>query len=316
MSFCGPDQQPVASVVICAFRARPRIGRALGALREQDVDEPFEVIAVLSGEDECDTYLASEHPDVRVISSPTRLYPGRARNLGVRAARAPVIAFVPDDGVAAVGWLRARLRHHHRGAALVAGAISNGTPASIVGTAGYYVEYTASMPVLAVLERQPIPHTLSYARDVFERAGTFPELDVPGEDTLFNQRCLALGFEPVFEPAAVMDHLNPTRLREYLSHQAGHGRGLVRCVLSGVIEDPFQRGRGLPLLAWSTLVAYPLRRWLRTLPLARRAGWAHLERLALLTPLVLSGYFAGGWGSWRELREHESRRAGDGLGPS
>lgn len=314
MIFCSEAQRPAASVVICAFRARHRIDRALTALRTQDVDEPFEVITVVSGDDQCDRYLASAHPDVRVISSSTRLYPGRARNLGVRAARAPVIAFVPDDGVVASGWLRARLRHHRRGVPLVAGAISNGTPTNLVGTAGYYVEYTASMPVLAVLERQAVPHTLSYTRDVFELAGMFPELDVPGEDTLFNQRCMALRIQHVFEPAAVMDHLNPTRLRDYLSHQAEHGRGLARCVLTGVIADPFERHQGRHRLAASVLLVYPLRRWQRTLPLAKRGGRAHAARFLLLTPLILGGYFAGGWGSWREFRWREDARARSRLG--
>lgn len=313
MSFCSPAQQPAASVVICAFRARHRIDRALTALRKQEVDEPFEVIAIVSGDDQCDRHLANAHPDVRIISSPTRLYPGRARNLGVRAARAPVVAFVPDDGVVASGWLRARLRHHRRGVPLVAGAISNGTPSNIIGTAGYYVEYTASMPVLAVLERQVVPHTLSYTRDVFQRAGMFPELDVPGEDTLFNQRCMALKLQHVFEPAASMDHLNPTGLRNYLSHQAGHGRGLARCALTGVIEDPFERHRGRHRLAASALIGYPFRRWLRTLSLARRGGRAHVARFLLLTPLILGGYLAGGWGSWREFRLCDNERAGRRL---
>ena len=238
MTFCGPAEDPAASVVICAYLSRHRIDRALGALRNQDVDEPFEVIAVVSGDDGCESHLESAHPDVRIVSSRLRIFPGRARNLGINAARAPVIAFVPDDGVADSGWLRARLCHHRRGVPLVAGGISNGTPTSIVGTAGYYVEYTASMPVLAVLERQPVPHTLSYAHDVFDTAGMFPEIDVPGEDTLLNQRCVDLGISHVIEPAAAMGHLNPTRLRPYLSHQASHGRGLARCVMTGTIDGP------------------------------------------------------------------------------
>jgi len=305
MKFCGPAEDPVASVVICAYLSRHRIDRALGALRNQDVDEPFEVIAVVSGDDGCESHLASAHPDVRIVSSRLRIFPGRARNLGISAARAPVIAFVPDDGVADSGWLRARLCHHRRGVPLVAGGISNGTPMSIVGTAGYYVEYTASMPVLAVLERQPVPHTLSYAHDVFDTAGMFPEIDVPGEDTLLNQRCVDLGISHVFEPAAAMGHLNPTRLRPYLSHQASHGRGLARCVMTGTIADPFERRRGRRRLAISALVAYPLRRWVRTLSLARCGGRGHAIRFVLLTPLILAGYLAGGWGSWREFRRCE-----------
>lgn len=302
MKFCGPNDRAVASVVICAYQSRHRIGRAVAALRKQDLQEPFEVIAVISGTDGCDRFVRQAHPDIRIISSRARIVPGRARNLGIEAATTAVIAFVPDDGIAAPGWLRARVRHHQTGIPLVAGAISNGTPRSLVGSASYYVEYAASMPVRRVLERQPIPHTLSYSRQVFDRLGRFPELDVPGEDTLFNHRCVALELPCVFEPEAMVAHLNPIRFRSYLEHQVQHGRGLARCTMIGTIDGPFTRRPGHCRLAVSALVGYPIRRWLRTLPLVMRGGFGHTLRYLTLAPLVLAGYVAGGWGSWRELR--------------
>ena len=260
------------------------------------------MIAVISGDDGCDRFLAEAHPDVRTISSSSRIVPGRARNMGIRAAAAPVIAFVPDDGLVVPGWLRARVRHHRAGSPLVGGAISNGTPRSVIGTASYYVEYSASLPVRRVLERQAIPHTLSYDRRVFERIGWFPELDVPGEDTLFNHRCMMFGLGCVFEPEAVLAHLNPDRLMPYLEHQVKHGRGLARCTVIGSLDGPFSQHGGKVRLAWSALVRYPMRRWIRTLPCVTRGGVGHTLRFLALAPLVLAGYFAGGWGSWRELR--------------
>lgn len=288
--------------MICAYQSRRRIGRAIAALRAQDFDEPFEVIAVISGADGCDRFLAKVHPDVRTIRSSTRIVPGRARNMGIRVSTAAVVAFVPDDGLVAPCWLRARVRHHRAGSPLVGGAISNGTPRSVIGTAAYYVEYSASIPVRRVLEKQSIPHTLSYDRRVFERIGFFPELDVPGEDTLFNHRCMVVGLPCVFEPEAVLAHLNPERLMPYLKHQVQHGRGLARCTVIGSLEGPFSRHGGKARLGWSALVGYPLRRWIRTLPFVTRGGVGHTLRFLALAPIVLAGYFAGGWGSWRELR--------------
>jgi glycosyltransferase involved in cell wall biosynthesis len=287
-------------VVICAYESRWRIGRALAALRGQELGEPFEVIAVISGSDGCERFVANDHPDVRVIYSPERIVPGRARNLGVRSATGPFVAFVPDDGIAAPGWLCARLRHHRSGSELVAGAISNGTPRSLIGTAAYYVEYAASLPVQRVLERQSIPHTLSYAREVFDRVGWFPEIDVPGEDTLFNSRCVAAGLTCAFEPNAVVAHLNLDRLKPFLEHQAQHGRGLARCAQMG-LNGPFgNNDRGIRL-AVSALLSYPLRRWVQTMPLMVRSGLRHTVRFLTLTPIIVAGYFAGGWGSWLEL---------------
>lgn len=301
MRFCGAGDQPAASIVICAYQSLPRIGRAIAALRRQDLEEPFEVIAVISGNDGCDRFVSTTHPDVRVISAPTRIVPGRARNLGVEAAAADVVAFVPDDGVVAPGWLRARLQHHRAGIPLVGGAISNGTPRSAIGTACYYVEYAASMPVRRVLEKQSIPHTLSYKTEVFDVVGRFPELDVPGEDTVLNQRCVEAGLPYVFEPHAVLAHLNLTELRAFLEHQFQHGRGLARCTVVDSLNGPFTQGRGRRRLALLALVGYPLHRWFLTFGLVIRGGPRHTLRFLALTPLVLAGYLAGGRGAWREL---------------
>lgn len=294
------SDEPAASVIICGYRSLQRIDRALASLRQQDLEEPFEVIAVLSGNDGCDRHIRTAHSDVRVVSSKERLFPGRARNAGVRVASSPVLAFLPDDGYAASEWLRVRLKHHRAGYPLVGGAITNGTRRSIVGTACYYVEYAASIPVKKLLEKQPIPHTLSYSASVFEQLGWFPELDVPGEDTLFNRRCVLAGLPVAFEPRAAIAHDNLRRLTPYLEHQREHGRGLARCVRSGGLAGPFDLG-GPIVLAQSALLRYPLTRWGRTLGLLATSAPSQLFPYFLLTPWVLAGYLAGGLGSWEEL---------------
>lgn len=132
------NELPAIAVVICAYNSRARIGTALKSLESQDLTEHFEVIAVVSGDDGCASHLAREHPGVRVIESEEGLYPGAARNAGIAAACAPIIAFLPDDGVATPEWLRTRLVRHRAGYEIVAGAVSNATPKSVIGTAGYY----------------------------------------------------------------------------------------------------------------------------------------------------------------------------------
>jgi hypothetical protein len=82
---------------------------------------------------------------------------------------------------------------------------------------------------------------------------------------------------------------------------AYQSRGLARCTVLEPIDGPFAQNRGPLGLAISALGKYPMRRWLQTLPLVRRAGLWHTLLFIGLTPLVLAGYFAGGWGSWREL---------------
>lgn len=294
--------RPTCSVIICAYKSRRRIDTAIVSLRGQDLDEHFEVIAVVSGEDGTAGYLAARHPTVRVIHSTHRLYPGAARNAGVLASRGTFIVFLPDDCAADNSWLRLRVAKHRAGYPLVSGAISNATRYSPVGTACYYVEYAASMPVEGLLDKQPIPHTLSYHRDVFRRVGHFPEVEHTGEDTLFNARCLAQGLEVGYEPRACIGHINSTSFRAFVSHQSRHGRGLARCVYHHGLDGPYDTRRSMLLAAYPALVRYPMWRWRATLRLVAHAGPHHLARFLAVTPLVLTGYLAGGIGALRESR--------------
>lgn len=296
----GPHR-PACSVIICAYNSARRIDRALAALDAQDMDECYEVIAVVSGDDSTAERLACRHPSVRVIRSDERLYPGAARNAGIRASRGQIIAFVPDDGVADPRWLRLRLAKHCEGYPLVAGAISNATPRSIIGTAGYYVEYAGSMPVEGLLERQPIPHTVSYDRHVFEQIGGFPEIDHAGEDTVFNQRCIAAELRVGYEPHSQIGHINLTSFRAFLSHQRDHGRGLVRCIAEHDLDGPACRS-GSAQEAWWALASYPAWRWRATLSLVAHAGARDTVRFLALTPLIAAGYLAGGLGALGALR--------------
>lgn len=294
--------EPAWSAIICAYNSRHRIDAALTSLCAQDVDHAFEVIAVVSGDDGTAEYLTSHHPGVRVVRSKRRLHPGAARNAGIDASRGAYIAFLPDDGLADRKWLRLRAAKHDQGYPLVSGAISNATPRSLVGTAGYYVEYAASMPVDGLLEQQMIPHTLSYDRSVFARVGRFPEVDHPGEDTLLNAQCIRAGLAVAYEHRAHIGHINLTSWCAFLSHQARHGRGLVRCVATHGIEAPYRVGGGLWGTAYSALVRYPSWRWRATLRLVGHAGAGHIARFLLLTPIIVAGYLAGGLGAFRELR--------------
>ena len=297
----GSGPEVVASVIICGYRSGERIGAAIDSLRRQNIGQPFEVIAVISADKACERYLSTHHPDVRVLGFVERVPPGRARNLGIEASRGPFVAFIPDDGIAAPEWLRERAILHEAGANLVAGAIANGTPRSLIGTACYYVEYTASMPIIEVLRRQPIPHTLSYSRTIFDRVGFFPEPTTPGEDTVFNRRCLEAGLEVAFAPRAAIAHVNLTRFGDYLEHQRQHGRGLMDRILENQLEGPFALDGGL-IRREISFISYPLRRWRSTWRLIRIAGGAHAARFLICTPLVIAGYLSGVLGSWEALR--------------
>jgi glycosyltransferase involved in cell wall biosynthesis len=297
-----------ASVIVPAFNAREQIGDAISALERQTLDEPFEIIVVASGSDDTPTYLASQHPSVRVITSNKRLYPGRARNTGVHAARGAVIAFASADTRPAAQWLEERVRLHREGSDLVGGSILNGTPRNWIGTAGYLLEYSALLPVEDLLRRQGIPHALSFRRSVFDLVGDYPEDVLTGEDTIFNQRCLVAGLQLAFAPTAGLFHDNPTNLIEFLAHAANHGRGLAQCIerheLGAAIRPAHAKSRAGQVRGTSRYTALGVvAKYRRIAEFAPR--W--LPTLIVCTPPIVAALAATAWSCVDEIRALETR---------
>lgn len=314
MSTASVDR-PVFTVVIPAYNSRGRIVPTLRALAAQRIDEPWETVVVDSGERSCSEDVARELPRARVIRHPARLRVGAARNAGIRATAGEHVAFCPDDGLPAIDWLSARLRVHRQGFEAVGGSITNATPESAIGTAGYLLEYSALLPIEALLAEQDIPHALSFHHSVFDRAGGYQEDTLTGEDTLFNRRCLAVGVRVGFAPEAAIAHRNPTTLGTMLRHASSHGQGLRQCLdrhgLASAIGHRDQAAFGAVVRA---MVVYPCVGLLAKRRRLRRHDPSMLRRFDRLCPLIALGLLATGWGALRELFAVRSTRAAEAAG--
>ena len=295
------------TIIVCSYNARQVIENSLNSLGHQHTSDDYEVIVVDSGEDGTAGFVRAVFPEVRLVRSRRRLWPGAARNLGIRCSRAPFISFVPADGEASRQFVAARLDKHRHGYPLVGGTVTDGYPRSIVGRAAYQLEFSALQPSARLLARQAVPHALSYSRQVFDRLGLFPEDVRTGEDSVFNERCMAAGLRCAFEERAQVSHHNPRSLREFLLHEVEHGRGLASCTflhrhpsalgpLSGgparVIPNVFMR---YPTVTWANAVQHL---W----PDKRRC----LSYLGL-SPLIAAGLLATASGTWAEWRYQRRR---------
>jgi glycosyltransferase involved in cell wall biosynthesis len=308
---------PVISVVVLSYNARARIDVPLRALREQDLAEPYEVVVVDSGSDDCADHLRHVYPEVRVVRSERRLVPGEARNRGWRAARGRYVAFLADDCAPVPEWLRLRVAKHREGFPCVGGSIVNGTPRHPIGSAGYYLEYSALIPSAKILAEQTVPHSMSYERSLFERLGDFPEDTMTGEDTLFNSRCVKAGVPIGLQPHAQLAHRNLTGLRAYLRHQHAHGRGLLQCVeRHGLPSSTGPARQAVPLALWRMFLVYPTGRWWSALKrIARgRPEWA--TAYLALSPIVWAGLWATASGSWAEWRAQQRAASSSDAGTS
>lgn len=300
---------PMISVIVCSYNSRERIATALDSLAGQDTDEPYEVIVVDSGTDDAARFIAERYPDVRVVRSERRLFPGPARNHGVRAADGRYIAFVPDDGVVRPDWLRRRLAKHREGFDAVGGSITNATPHHPVGSAGYYLEYSALIPSAKVLSAQAIPHCLSYDRELFERLGQFPESTETGEDTMFNKRLAEAGVEVGYDPDIQLGHINLRRIGPYLRHQYEHGRGLMQCVEEfGLATGMGPPDQPLLLALYRMFALYPALRWWHALRRIGRGKPRWVPEYLLVAPITFAGLWATSVGAFAQRREARERR--------
>jgi cellulose synthase/poly-beta-1,6-N-acetylglucosamine synthase-like glycosyltransferase len=94
---------PVCSVIVCTKDRPDALDRCLAAVGQQDY-RPLDVIVVdNAGSDSATREIARRHGATYVFEPHRGL--SRARNRGVSASTADVVAFIDDDAVPAPGWL-------------------------------------------------------------------------------------------------------------------------------------------------------------------------------------------------------------------
>jgi glycosyltransferase involved in cell wall biosynthesis len=273
---------PPVAVIIPAWRAWSTLDRVLDSLESQ-LHPGDEAVLVESSADGRAAALRASRPWLNVIEMPTRTPPGAARNIGVEATNAPLVAFVDADAVPDPQWLDC-LRASLGASTAVGGCIRNGTPSSLTGTAGYLLEFSEWLPG----RRQPTPDTLASCsllirRTSYVTAGGMAADCWPGEDTLLTFPLGRRG-ELQFSAHSGVTHLNRTGLMTFLRHQVRLGRSFATVCQRSAFEPRWLGSR------WLAPLAAPA----RLISLSRRlSGQPELARQALMAaPLIVIGLCA------------------------
>jgi glycosyltransferase involved in cell wall biosynthesis len=218
---------PDATVVVCT-RDRPvQLEACLNSLAALGPSQ-FEILVVDNGSSDAVAHICRQH-GVACIREPI---PGltRARNLGARAARGQIVAYIDDDAIAEPGWLDALIEE-----------FADPAVAAVAGWTRYMkaLPGTLSMtPAEALEEPRPRPrrvfdrhdrdwfalacfggigdgNTMAFRRDRLTESVRFDErlgrgrLLESGDEHVAFMSLLSDGYRVVHAPAAVVRHPTP-----------------------------------------------------------------------------------------------------------
>ena len=266
---------PVVTVVIPTYGRPQRLGECLESLAGQSLRDAWEVVVVDDGSPTPAEGLEtafSRRLDLRVIRQ-ANAGPAAARNRGVAAARADLIAFTDDDCRPDPAWLTALVQAaRERPDALVGGNTFNGLPDEVFASASQLIidlvyEHFNADPDNAYFLAS---NNVLCKREHFLAVGGFDESfpRAGAEDRDFCDRWRMAGLPLVCEPAARVEHRHSQTLGTFVDVHARYGRGAYRYQAirrsrgSGTMRDDIAFHGTLPKRLWRRLRSdVPISRW-------------------------------------------------------
>ncbi len=202
---------PRISIIIPHLNTPELLVHSLRAVANQSIDHGFaEIIVVDNGSRFPLDHLAAAWPGVLFLREPTP-GPGPARNTGVAAASAPLLAFIDADVTALPGWLQAGLDALDAGPpGPIGGDVRIGVadPERLTGTEAFECVFAFRQRDYIKRKHYSGAGNMMLARAVFDVAGPFDGIDHP-EDRAFGERSHAAGMPTTYVPA--MCALHPPR---------------------------------------------------------------------------------------------------------
>ena len=190
-----PRRRQLVSVIIPVHNAAATLGQQLKALKEQEFDGSWEVVAVDNqSTDDSATVIRQyqqQMPQLRFVQATDKQTAAYARNVGARAAKGDVFLFCDADDVVAPGWLAAladALEQHD----FVAGTMD----VELLNESKVWRPEPCNWATRRNLGFLPFSGgaLMGLSREAFERVGGFNEEAPIGEDVELSWRLQLQGY--------------------------------------------------------------------------------------------------------------------------
>jgi hypothetical protein len=201
---------PALSVVLITPDSFDTIRRTVSCVVRQSVRDRIELVIVApTGADIIiDDELVAPLAGVQVVRLASLTPTGPARAAGIRAARAPIVAFGEEHCFPAAGWAEALLVAHDDAYIAVGPAMRNANPETIVSWADILIGYGPWLAPVERGEREFLPgHNTSYKRAVLLEYGDALDTLMEAE-TVLMWDLRRKGHRLLLEPAAQTAHTN------------------------------------------------------------------------------------------------------------
>lgn len=244
------------SIVVAAYNERGNLEDLIPSFVKYGITEKAEILVVDSGRDDTPRYF-TDKPFIKYIRSAKRLFPGEARNLGIKNATGDTIAFLDADTIVLEGWFEELLK-------------SAETHDIVAGDAPSLPGQKQRLPRVSIMiQGQDVTWptcNIFYKKKVLTTVGIFQVGMPSGEDVELNYRCVKAGFKIHYNPQMKVYHKHRSTWRGFIKQS--YRDGYVRAQLEYLIPEIKRKhkfgnltGRNLIRLGFGAL-GYARKRWL------------------------------------------------------
>ncbi len=276
-------QSPELSVVIPFYGNKDDLSRCLEGLRNQTCKQEFEIIIAESGNDTGLKELVNSSYNAKLISSSSLMYPGKARNSGVKNSKADIIAFIDADCVPVTGWLTEIYSSLKKDYDVVIGPVINLHPFHPVASVDNLFLFSDFQKLRSSKKFENFAGcNFGITRSLYQKVGGFNEDMKIAEDTKFSESAIQKG-KIYFNKKMIVRHSGRKDLTSFKKHHESFGfyKGYLNLKKSSA-ENKLRKNYFYPVLLGFRRIIYISVRTLQWNP-------AGLIRIIFFFPVLIIG---------------------------